>query len=123
MGDALHRVRTPRFDAVFMLGAEDDEATVDNVDVLVTLPDGRRFSATFLTPAAMVRWMESGTDEYERLQFRCPDMVITHQAGVPAMVRVLEMADERDDFASLLTELPPSEDEDAEGAEDADDQE
>ncbi|MFJ4964185.1 hypothetical protein EES43_20820 [Streptomyces sp. ADI96-02] len=108
MGDALHLVRTPHFDAVFMLGEADDEATVEDVDVLVTLEDGRRFSATFLTPAAVVRWMDSEPEEYERLHFQCPDLVITRHAGVPAMTRVLELARERGDLTSLLTELPPA---------------
>ncbi|MBK3561896.1 hypothetical protein JHN55_36265 [Streptomyces sp. MBT56] len=108
MGDALHLVRTPHFDAVFMLGEEDDEATVEDVDVLVTLEDGRRFSATFLTPAAVVRWMDSETREYERLHFQCPDLVITRHPGVAAMVRVLELAWEHGDLTSLLSELEPS---------------
>ncbi|RYJ27720.1 hypothetical protein CU044_3121 [Streptomyces sp. L-9-10] len=107
MGDPLHRVRTEHFDAVFMLGGEDDEDTVDNVDVLVTLPDGTRYSATFLTLGAIERWMDSEPEEYERLQFQCPDLVITRYAGVPAMTRVLEMAHARGELGSLLVELDP----------------
>ncbi|MGA4975189.1 hypothetical protein [Streptomyces cinereoruber] len=108
MGDPLHLVRTPHFDAVFILGAEDDEATVDNVDVIVTLRDGTRYNATFLTLGAIRRWMEGEREEYERMQFQCPDLVITRDAGVPAMMRVLEMAHERDDLRFLLTRLEPS---------------
>ncbi|MFE6226429.1 hypothetical protein [Streptomyces sp. NPDC057854] len=104
--------RTPDFEAYFMLGAEDDEATVDNVDVLVTLADGSRYSATVLTVAALQRWMDSGADAYERLQFRCPDLVVTRHAGVPAMMRVFELAHERDELRFLLQELGPAEDED-----------
>ncbi|WP_435973976.1 hypothetical protein [Streptomyces sp. Qhu_M48] len=108
MGEPLHLVRTPHFDAVFMLGAEDDEATVDNVDVIVTLRDGTRYSATFLTLGAIQRWMDSEPEEYERLQFQCPDLVITRDAGVPAMVRILEMAYERGDMRFLLARLESS---------------
>ncbi|MET7620164.1 hypothetical protein [Streptomyces sp. NPDC005408] len=108
MGDPLHTVRTPHFDAVFMLGGEDDAETVDNVDVLVTLRDGTRYSATFLTLEAIQRWMDSEPEEYERLQFQCPDLVITRHAGVPAMMRILEMAYAADDLRSLLVEVGPA---------------
>lgn len=108
MGDPLHLVRAPRFDAVFMLGDEDDVETVDNVDVLVALSDGTRYSATFLTLGAIQRWMDSEPEEYQRLQFQCPDLVITRHAGVPAMMRILEMAYEENELRSLLVELEPS---------------
>ncbi|MFJ5711106.1 hypothetical protein [Streptomyces sp. NPDC093105] len=109
MGEVVRR--TPHFTALFMLGGEDEEATVDNVDVEVTLDDGTRYSGTVLTVAALQRWMDGGTDEYEWLKFQCPDLVITRYAGVPAMMRVLELAHERDDLRFLLQELRPVEDE------------
>ncbi|MFF5500465.1 hypothetical protein [Streptomyces roseolus] len=113
MGEVIRR--TPHFKALFMLGGEDEEATVDNVDVEVTLNDGTRYSATVLTVAALQRWMDSEADEYEWLKFQCPDLVITRYPGVPAMMRILELAYERDDLRFLLQELEPLEDEVEEG--------
>ena len=40
----FHVVETHQFRALFMLGADDDLETVENVDAELTLPDGSRWS-------------------------------------------------------------------------------
>ena len=53
--------------AEFMLGAEDDPASVENVDAVVTLDDGTRWSATFLTLNEIARIMDGWTASGEGL--------------------------------------------------------
>ncbi|MFB7617088.1 hypothetical protein [Kitasatospora sp. NPDC056181] len=99
--DPLHQVSTPRFDAVFMLGADDTVESVENVDAELILPDGRRWSATFMTldeiSRVMGRWRGTGEALGGRY-FHCDDLVIVREAGVQAMVDV---------FAGILDEGDP----------------
>lgn len=93
MGDALHTVKTSKFKAVFMLGADDEADTVDDVDALVVLPDRSRWSATFMTLEAIARVLEKWKLSGECLGgifFQCPDLVIVREPGVPAMLEVIE---------------------------------
>jgi len=63
--DPLLRVEDQRFTAIFMLGAEDDEETVDDVDAELVLPGGTQWSATFMARRAiervMTRWGRPGS--------------------------------------------------------------
>lgn len=89
----LHEVVSDQFRATFMLSADDDPETVTNVDAEVTLPDGTRWSATFMTiqeiQHVMQRWMMSG-ECGGGAYFHSSDLVIVPVAGVHAMVRALE---------------------------------
>ncbi|WP_449060997.1 hypothetical protein [Planomonospora algeriensis] len=77
------------FSALFMLGAEDDKETVENVDAELILPDGTRWSATFMTLRAiekvMNRWQETGECS-SGAYFQCPDLVIIPVGGLAAML-------------------------------------
>jgi hypothetical protein len=72
-----------------MLGAEDDKETVENVDAELRLPDGTRWSATFMTLRAieqvMNRWTETGECS-GGAYFQCPDLVIIPKGGLAAML-------------------------------------
>jgi hypothetical protein len=104
----LHEVVSDQFKAVFMLGAGDDPAAVENVDAEVTLHDGSRWSATFMSvreiQRIMDRWRTSGENAAGQY-FHCGDLVSVREAGIPAMVRVLEYALANGDLYSLLTPL------------------
>lgn len=87
--DVYHVVREPEFTALFMLGADDSTETVEDVDAELRLPDGTRWSASFMTLGAietvMSRWRETG--EYGGGDFfQCADLVIVPEGGVAAMV-------------------------------------
>ncbi|MEU7058685.1 hypothetical protein [Streptomyces sp. NPDC046197] len=93
MGSNLfHVVRNPQFTALFMLGADDQAETVENVDAELRLPDGTRWSATFMTlgeiSRVMNRWKETG-ENFGGSYFQCPDLVILPEGGVEAMVKSL----------------------------------
>lgn len=61
---SFYRVHTEYFEAAFLPNLGEDLEAVDNVDVLVDLPDGSRWSATIITLAhvelAMKRWTATG---------------------------------------------------------------
>ncbi|WP_101254436.1 hypothetical protein [Streptomyces barkulensis] len=89
VSDPLYRVENQQFSALFMLGAEDDKENVENVDAELTLPDGTRWSATFMTLRAiaqvMDRWKETGECS-GGAYFQCPDLVIIPEGGLAAML-------------------------------------
>ncbi|MER7763677.1 hypothetical protein [Streptomyces sp. NPDC097619] len=87
--DIYHVVREPEFTALFMLGADEPAETAGDVDAELRLPDGTRWSASFMTLGAietvMKRWRESG--EYGGgVFFQCSDLVIVPKPGVSAML-------------------------------------
>ncbi|MEU6615065.1 hypothetical protein [Streptomyces parvus] len=98
--DIYHVVTESNFAALFLLGADDIPETVENVDGQLLLPDGTRWSATFMTLGAietvMNRWKRTG--EYGGGSFfACSDLVIVPEGGVAAMV---------DAFRVILAEGP-----------------
>lgn len=104
----FYEVETDRFRAVFILGAEDDADFVENIDVEVLLSNGTRWSATFMTvreiERIMDRWRSSGENS-RGTYFHVSDLVVVRNAGIPAMVQVLESALANDDPYSILTPL------------------
>lgn len=78
--------------ATFMLGADDDAAVVENVDVEVALDDGSRWAATLMTLAEigriMNRWRETG-ECLDGSYFHCADLVVIERGGVEAAAGLL----------------------------------
>ncbi|MEU7583924.1 hypothetical protein AB0B50_40820 [Streptomyces sp. NPDC041068] len=87
--DPQHLVTDDRFTALFMLGAEDQVEDVENVDAELRMPDGTRWSATFMTlpeiARVMDRWKKTGECGSGAF-FQCPDLVIIPTGGVDAMM-------------------------------------
>ena len=94
-------------EVTFNLGEDDDPSTLENADALVTMPDGSRRSATFLTVAEVARildrWKVSG-ESRSGGYLRVPDLIVTREPGVSAMVAALEDLMEEGDGS--LTRLP-----------------
>jgi hypothetical protein len=115
MGDALHEVVSDQFRVTFMLGADDEVSSVENVDAMVTLLDGTRWSATFMSlreiQRIMDRWRSTGECD-GGAYFQCYDLVIIRDAGIPAMMRTLEHALSTGGPHTLLTRLDDSTDDD-----------
>ncbi|MBL7255237.1 hypothetical protein [Paractinoplanes lichenicola] len=85
-------VRVPGAKIAFVLGGDDDPATVDDFDVVVTLDDGSRWSATLVTLPAIERTMDRwrGTGEcLDGAFFQSQDLVILRHPGVTAATDVL----------------------------------
>ncbi|MCX4672326.1 hypothetical protein OG453_37635 [Streptomyces sp. NBC_01381] len=90
--DPQYVVVDDRFSALFMLGTDDRAEDVENVDVELCLPDGTRWSATFMTlreiAEVMERWKQTGECAGGAF-FQCPDLVIVPTGGVDAMMASL----------------------------------
>lgn len=93
MADPLYEVHRDGYIAVFMLGADDEPESVENVDVEVILADKSRWSATFLTLAEigriMARWRITG-ECAGGAYLQIPDLIVVRDPGVPEMVEVLD---------------------------------
>ncbi|MFJ2771110.1 hypothetical protein [Streptomyces sp. NPDC087300] len=80
-----YRVRTKAFEAVFLPGPDEDLDAVCNVDVLVNLQDGSRWTATVFTLTEVARLMEVWAESGEALggrYFWVTDGLIVRDAGV-----------------------------------------
>ncbi|RSM73412.1 hypothetical protein DMH04_41085 [Kibdelosporangium aridum] len=87
----MHRITTDSLTLEVALG-DDDPATVANADAWITLPDGTKWTATFLTHAEVGRIMDRWRDTGECLDGRYfrvgPDLVIIRSPGVAEMLAV-----------------------------------
>ncbi|MFF8501048.1 hypothetical protein ACF07L_10410 [Streptomyces anulatus] len=89
-----HVVTEPEFTALFMLGADDLAETVEDADAEMRLPDGTRWSASFMTLGAIERVMNRwrGTGEHGGgVFFACSDLVIIPKGGVATMVEAFRV--------------------------------
>jgi hypothetical protein len=111
VSNPIHEVVSDQFRALFMLDADDDAASVENIDTEVILPDGTRWSATFMSiheiERIMERWRNSGENAGGEF-FHCNDLVVVRATGIPAMARALEYALGNSDPYSILTPLHDS---------------
>lgn len=74
-----------------LLGEGDREDSLGNVDAVLTLADGSRWSATVLSlaeiAALMERWRETG-EHLSGRYFVCPDLVIVREPGASNIAEV-----------------------------------
>jgi hypothetical protein len=94
--------------AAFLLGADSDAETVEDIDVTVTLADGSRWSGSMLTLAQIARIMADWSVSGECLNgayFQSQDLVIVKEAGIPAMTRLLDGLLATGDFHNTLVRL------------------
>jgi hypothetical protein len=110
--DPLLRIELGGGVAVFLLGAEDDPETVENVDVEVTDAGGDRWSATVMTQAEigriMDRWAASGEGLGGRY-FQCDDLLIVSRPGLPNMTDILGHLLASGEFREVLHPLTRTE--------------
>lgn len=106
--DPMVKVQLTGAEVTFMLGAEDDSTTVENVDVEVALADGSRWSATILSLAevgrVMDRWKATG-EALNGRYFRCPDLVIVDGCGIEAYAELLGALVSSGEFRDVLTRV------------------
>ncbi|MEV6605000.1 hypothetical protein [Kutzneria sp. NPDC051319] len=87
-----YRVRTDRFEASFLPNPDDDLDAVCDIDVVVVLADGSRWTATMFTLEAVDRLMEKWARSGEALGgrfFWCSDGLIVREPGIENMVQVI----------------------------------
>jgi hypothetical protein len=90
---SLLRLSIRDAEVIFMLGADDDKESVENVDAEIVLADGSRWSVTFLTldeiGRIMGRWAHS-REFKSGAYFRVPDLVISRKPGIANMMAAVE---------------------------------
>lgn len=87
-----YRVRTGRFEASFLPNPDEDLDAVCDIDVVVVLADGSRWTATMFTLEAVDRLMEKWARSGEALGgrfFWCSDGLIVREPGIDNMVQVI----------------------------------
>jgi hypothetical protein len=91
--NSLLRLKLRDAEVIFMLGADNDKESVENVDAEIVLADGSRWSVTFLTldeiGRIMARWAHSGECK-SGAYFRVPDLVISRRPGIANMMAAVE---------------------------------
>jgi hypothetical protein len=92
-GDLLIQRKVGNATALFMiaLGQRPEEAS--NLDLVLTLADGSRWSATVLTLAEIDsiwrRWEITG-ECFSGRYFNCPDLLLVKEAGIDNICEVLK---------------------------------
>ncbi|MGW1803030.1 hypothetical protein ACWCQN_46255 [Streptomyces sp. NPDC001984] len=98
-----------------MPGAGEDLDEVCNIDMWVTFADGNRWSGTVFTLYEVQRLLDrwKGTGEcLDGSYFWCWDGLIVREAGIPAMVRVVDDLVATGDYKGALRALGPEDDRD-----------
>jgi len=103
-----YRVRTDAFEASFLPGPGEDLSSVCNVDAVVRLVDGSRWSATVFTVAEVERLMDTWTRSGEALggrYFWCSDGLIVREPGIESMTQVIAGLLDSGEFTQILQRL------------------
>ncbi|GAA3851067.1 hypothetical protein GCM10023084_01640 [Streptomyces lacrimifluminis] len=88
----LVTVETADFSVTYILGLDDDVDTVEDIDAVIRASDGKRWSASFMTPRKIAEVMDrhSSTGECANgLYLQIPDLMIVREGGLDAMTRAL----------------------------------
>ncbi|MEU7909151.1 hypothetical protein [Actinoplanes sp. NPDC049118] len=110
MGDAIRKVMIGDVVLMLFLGAEDDERTVDNLDVQVNYPDGARYSASIMTIVAVQRIMRNHETSGESLggrYFKAHDLVIVQRGGVVEIVDLVRGLIEANEVSYTFDDIGP----------------
>ncbi len=85
-------VQAPGFSVTYILGVEDDPESVEDVDAIVTAPDGSRRTASLMTHHRVGEVMRSRMQTGESahgLYIRIPDLVLMREGGLEAATKAL----------------------------------
>jgi hypothetical protein len=95
-----------------VVGPQVWDPVLDNVDVEVTMPDGRRFGATFFTLANVGRLFEKNRATGEcraGLYFWAVNMILVQELSMEVINRTIEDLLANGEFASAFAPLTSSE--------------
>ncbi|MGW7079885.1 hypothetical protein [Streptomyces sp. NPDC054866] len=100
-----YRIRMDGFEASFLPSDGEDLDEVCNVDVVVALEDGSRWTATVFTVAEVERLMKlwAGTDEaFGGRYFWVSDSLIVRDPGIDNMAEVIAGLIETGEFSEIF---------------------
>ncbi|MER7977051.1 hypothetical protein ACFWA4_00155 [Streptomyces sp. NPDC060011] len=101
----FYRVRRDGYEICFVPSAGEPLEDVCNVDMWVIFADGLRWSGTIFTLAEVQRLMERWATTGEELGgsfFACWDGLIVRDAGIPAMVSVVDHLVQGDEYRTVF---------------------
>lgn len=108
----FHRISDPAFELSIPRCSDHHPDILEDADATITLPDGRRYAATFMTPATvakiMDRWQTNGeclNGEY----FWCSDLIIMRRPGISAITDAVRDLVTTDELAGACSLLEPDE--------------
>ncbi len=85
-------VQAPGFSVKYILGVDDDPESVEDVDAIITAPDGSRRTVSLMTHhrlgEVMRRRVQTGESAHG-LYIRIPDLVIMREGGLDAATKAL----------------------------------
>ncbi|RSS58420.1 hypothetical protein EF912_10560 [Streptomyces sp. WAC07061] len=110
-------MQTPGFSVTYILGVDDDPDSVEDVDAIVTAPDGSRRTASLMTHGrigeVMRRRVQTGESAHG-LYLRVPDLVIMREGGLAAATKALtDLFDVYGLDSDILPHCEPDDDIDA----------
>ncbi|WP_309484155.1 hypothetical protein [Streptomyces himalayensis] len=110
----FYRVKRDEYEICFVPGAGEDLDEVCNVDMWVTFASGNRWSGTVLTldevRHLMDRWKNTG-ECLDGGYFYCYGLIV-REAGIPAMVRIVDDLVATGDYQGALRPLGREDDQD-----------
>lgn len=108
---AFYRIGKPGFEMLIPRWEGDAPETADQADATITLSDGTRRSATFMTLGVVSKIMDRWRDTGECLSgryFWCSDLVIIREPGFDSMIAAVQdmiATGEIDDACGVLPPL------------------
>ncbi|MEV4159804.1 hypothetical protein [Nonomuraea dietziae] len=109
---AFWRITEPGFEMVIPRWEEHAPETADEVDATITLPDGTRRYATFMTLGVVSGIMDRWRDTRELLNgryFWCSDLIIIREPGFGSMVDAVRDMIASGEIDNACGVLPPEE--------------
>ncbi|MFF0595545.1 hypothetical protein [Streptomyces antibioticus] len=111
----FYRVRRDGYEILFVPDADTPLDEIDDVDMWVILDDGERWSGTVHTLDVVHRNMDACRESGECLggrYFYVWDGLIVRDAGIDAMVEVVDELVRTGDYRSVFRDVGPEEDDD-----------
>ncbi|MEV4059524.1 hypothetical protein [Nonomuraea dietziae] len=116
MDGPFYRVSAPGFEMMIPAWEGYDPEVADQADATITLPDGTRRYAQFMTlgvvSGIMDHWRETG-EHLNGRYFSCSDLVIIRQPGFASMVAAIQDMIASGDIEHACGLLPSEDEEDA----------
>ncbi|MEU2295968.1 hypothetical protein ABZ584_00970 [Streptomyces antibioticus] len=111
----FYRVRRDGYEILFVPDADTPLDEIDDVDMWVIFDDGERWSGTVYTLDVVHRNMDARRDSGECLggrYFYVWDGLIVRDAGIDAMVEVVDELVRTGDFRGVFRDVGPEENDD-----------
>jgi hypothetical protein len=108
--DPYTRVQLDGAVAFFLLGPDDNPATVESVDVNLLVDGDGEWTATMLTIAEVQRLMRVWRTTGECLGgrfFQCRDLVLIDEPGLTQVVEILGELVRSGEYRDVLVQVPP----------------